>query len=72
MVDEIKISEKAVWSLCIYVDCPYCGCTQDLMDDDGFEVGGLEVGEHGTERTTNTEVWCIDCDKQFIVPDLEW
>ena len=73
-MSESKTSEKGTWSASIFVDCPYCGKQQDLVDCDGDPrlPNNLTLGEHRTDKTTNFETWCVDCDEHFIVPDLEW
>lgn len=71
----MKTSEKGSWSASIFVNCPYCGEQQDLLESDDGDVrvsANLVIAEHGTERTINQETHCIDCNKDFIVPDLEW
>lgn len=70
----MKRSEKGVWSCSIFVDCPYCGDEQDLIDNDGDSrlPMNLQLAEHGTDKTKNMEVWCLDCGEEFIVPDLSW
>ena len=66
-------SDNATWSCSIFVDCPYCGEQQDLIEHDGDPRinYNIKVGEHGTKRTKNLEVTCLDCEKEFIVPGLE-
>ncbi len=66
-------SKTGLWSCSIFVDCPHCGGQQDLIDgDEGPRVDDLLIAEHGTDRTTNIETYCMDCGKEFIVPSLEW
>lgn len=74
MKNKMKKSDKATWSASIFVDCPYCGEQQDLLETDGDPriEHTLEVGECGTSKTIDIETWCLDCDEHFIVPDLEW
>lgn len=70
----MKTSKKATWSASIFVDCPHCGEQQDLIEDDGDPRmdHSIEIAEHGTDKTTNFKTRCLDCEEEFIVPDLEW
>ena len=70
---EMKKSEVATWNASIDVDCPYCGESQDLLGDSENGINfNIEVAETDTDRTTNIEVVCTCCEKEFIVPGLEW
>lgn len=73
-VDSMKKSEKALWSAHLFVDCPYCGEQQDLLDyagDPRIDFN-IEVAECDTKRTTDIETDCADCGEEFIVPGLVW
>jgi len=70
-----KSAGVAVWSCSIYIECPHCGADNDLCENDDGDWRlpvGLELGEHGTDRSKNIEVDCSECRETFIVDDLEW
>lgn len=67
-------SKPAKCHIHVFVDCPYCGELQDLIDYDGnprIDFNLIE-NERDTERTTDMDVECMDCRREFIVPGLEW
>jgi Zn finger protein HypA/HybF involved in hydrogenase expression len=62
----------AQWYVQLYCDCPKCGKFVDLLTADDFWDGvSFEIGEHGTERTTEVGVVCPKCGHAFSV-DLEY
>jgi hypothetical protein len=67
------MTHRATWSLSLDTECPACGeyfdmlCTPDFWEDSM----GLEICEHGTERSEGFGTHCPKCDHEFEV-DLEY
>lgn len=62
----------ATWSISLDVDCPGCDGYVDLLAYADFWDGRhLDACEHGTDRSTNVEVVCPECNHEFKV-DLEY
>lgn len=59
------MKERATWYISLDVNCPHCDDHIDLFADPEFCYSGIEVCEHGTERTTDCEAECPACGKQF-------
>lgn len=67
-------SARGTWDAHIWVECPYCGEQQDLIENDGDWrlPENIQLGEHKTEQTTDFITWCLDCGEYFKVSELEW
>lgn len=63
---------KATWIIELNTECPNCKEWADLLDYGDFWDGRkLDIAEHGTERSTDVEVICPECNHVFTV-DLEY
>ena len=62
----------ATWYVSLDVDCPYCSEDINILNlPEIHEIADFDLGESGTKRSTNIEVVCPHCNKEFLV-DLEY
>ena len=62
----------ATWSASLDCECPHCKEDVDLLDYDGFWEGRkIQIAESRTKGTTDMEVVCPNCAKEFLV-DCAW
>ena len=70
--EERKLNTKATWSISLDCECPVCHEDVNLLDYVDFWDGRrLDPCEHSTERSSNVEVVCPECNGEFFV-DLEY
>lgn len=56
----------STWNISLDTECPHCGEAVNLLEHSEFWLGReLDVGEHGTERSTDIEVVCPECNEEF-------
>ena len=62
-------SQRALWVVHLFAECPHCYEDVDLLDHPEFwdAHGNLEMGEHGTDGSTDLEVDCPECNASFFV-----
>lgn len=61
-------SQRALWVVHLFTECPECCEDIDLLDHADFWDGrSLDMGEHGTDRSTDMEVDCPSCNASFFV-----
>lgn len=68
--DEPTISlPEACWTLELNCRCPKCDEHVDLLEGDGFWENnqGLQICEHGTEKSRNINAYCNECEHEFKV-----
>lgn len=62
----------------VTVDCPYCGYNIELTDDSvahNVEKSDIMIAAFQDEwgcKNADIEVNCPNCDKQFIVDEIEY
>lgn len=65
----------AHWDISCFVDCPYCGQFIDLMDE---KSSGLDFeqrpwpGMNPRQVDLEIEIRCENCEKEFIVNEIEY
>ena len=58
----------ATWSVKLNCDCPKCGEWVNLLDYPDFWDGRkLEIPEHNTENSDALDVYCPECEHEFVV-----
>jgi hypothetical protein len=66
------VNTIATWTVQLNCDCPGCKEWVDLLNyPDFFDGRKLDIGDHGTPKTTGMEVVCPECGHEFLV-DLEY
>ena len=60
---------SATWSVSLDCECPHCKEDVDLLAYTDFWDAhrGLEIPEHGTDRSRGMEVTCPECGEDFEV-----
>ena len=72
VTQEIK-KTKATWVAYLFVDCPYCGTTINLLDtDDWRDDWHHKFGALENKTGINAEVECPKCKLLFVVENVEW
>lgn len=58
----------ATWDISLVCECPECNDIFDIFNEfDIIQVKDIEIGEHGTNKTTNIEITCPECGSEFLV-----
>lgn len=65
-------NRTATWNIELMCDCPHCKEYVNLLNYcDFWDDRQLDICEWGTDRSTNVEVICPECEEEFVV-DLEY
>ena len=55
----------------LWVDCPQCKESFDVMETDEWQGGGYEcIEEFGSKEGVDLDLICPNCKKEFIMNDV--